>query len=196
MLSATLLPMDVMAQALVCATPGQETTNPVSGIINTYYPAGTANLSAGATSLTLGTRDSRGNSRAIAAGDLVLIIQMQDGTLNTPNNSNYGNGTGTGQGTTSIGNAGRYEFVRADSVSGSTVAFTPALTHSYVNAATTTSAGQKRYQVIRVPQYTAVTMNGVEGPAWNGASGGVVVADASGTLTMGSATVDLTCPIR
>ena len=42
-----MLPSTVMAQALVCATPGQETTNPVSGVINTYYPGGTTSLSAG-----------------------------------------------------------------------------------------------------------------------------------------------------
>ncbi len=185
-----MLPSTAMAQALVCATPGQETTNPVSGVINTYYPGGTASLSAGATSLGLGTRDARGSSTPIAAGDLVLVIQMQDGTLNSTNNSNYGNGSGSGQGTTSMGSAGRYEFVRADSVAGSTVTFTPALTHSYVNAAATTTAGQKRYQVIRVPQYTAVTMNGVTGPAWNGATGGVVVADSTSTLTLGSATLE------
>jgi uncharacterized repeat protein (TIGR01451 family) len=185
-----LLPAETMAQALVCATPGQETTNPVSGVINTYYPAGSASLSAGATSLSLGARDTRGSATPIAAGDLVLVIQMQDGTLNTTNNSNYGGGTGTGQGTTSMGNAGRYEFVRADSVSGTTVNFSPALTYSYVNANASTTSGQRRYQVIRVPQYTAVTMNAVTGPAWNGTSGGVVVADASGTLTLGSGSVE------
>ena len=190
LLLSVVMPSIAMAQALVCATPGQETTSPVSGVINTYYPGGTANLSAGATSLGLGTRDSRGSSVAIAAGDLVLVIQMQDGTLNTTNNSNYGNGSGSGQGTTSMGSAGRYEFVRADSVSGTTVNFSPALTHSYVNADRTGASAQQRYQVIRVPQYTAVTMNGVEGPAWNGATGGVVVADASGTLTLGSGTVE------
>lgn len=185
-----MLPSTAMAQALVCATPGQETTNPVSGVINTYYPGGTTSLSAGATNLVLGTRDARGSSTPIAAGDLVLVIQMQDGTLNSTNNSNYGNGSGSGQGTTSMGSAGRYEFVRADSVTGISLTFSPALTHSYANSAATGSAGQKRYQVIRVPQYTVVTMNGVQGPAWNGSTGGVVVADASGTLTLGSATVE------
>ena len=187
------LPAQAMAQALICANPGTDPATSASGVVNTYY-SGNGNLSAGATSLTLGTRDTRGSGTLVAVGDLLLVIQMQDGTLNTSNNSNYGNGSGTGQGTTSIGSAGRYEFVRADSVAGSAVTFSPALTHSYVTAATTATAGQKRYQVIRVPQYSSVTVSGVTAPAWGGTigaeTGGVVVMDASGTLTLTGTTVE------
>lgn len=181
-----------MAQQ-VCAVPGSDPAVSATGVVNTYFSGG-ANLSAGATSLTLGARDTRGSGTAITAGDLVLIIQMQDGALNSSNNSNYGAGNGTGQGTTSMGNAGRYEFVRADSVSGSSVTFSPALTHSYVRSAATTTAGQQRYQIIRVPQYANVSVAGVTAPAWGGAlgseTGGVVAIDASGTLTLAGATVE------
>lgn len=179
------------AAAQVCALPGSDPSDPATGVINTYYPpAANGTLAAGATQLSLGARDTRGSATPIAAGDLVLVIQMQDGTLNTSNNANYGAGNGTGQGTSSPGSAGLYEYVRADGVSGNTVTFSPALTNTYVNAAATTSAGQKRYQIIRAPQYQNVTFNGVNAPAWNGATGGVVVADATGILTLGSATVE------
>lgn len=179
------------AAAQVCALPGSDPSDPATGVINTYYPpAANGTLAAGSTQLSLGARDTRGSATPIAAGDLVLVIQMQDGTLNTSNNANYGAGNGTGQGTSSPGSAGLYEYVRADGVSGNTVTFSPALTNTYVNAAATTSAGQKRYQIIRAPQYQNVTFNGVNAPAWNGATGGVVVADATGAITLGSGTVD------
>ena len=117
-----LLAAPQLVRAQVCAVPGSDRSSSVSGVVNTYY-SGNGSLSAGATSLTLGARDARGSATPIAVGDLVLVMQMQDGTLNSSNNSNYGAGNGTGQGTTSMGNAGRYEFVRADSVSGGSVTF-------------------------------------------------------------------------
>ena len=135
----------------MCARPGQDTATSVSGTVNTYFQA-SGNLSAGATTMVLGTRDTRGSATPVSVGDLIMVIQMQDGAINTSNNANYGSGSGNGQGTTSLGNAGRYEFVCADTVSGSVVTFAPALANSYVNAAATTTSGQRRYQIIRVPQ--------------------------------------------
>ena len=177
------------AQAQVCGLPGSDPATAVTGVVNTYHP-GTGSLASGATSLVLGPRDARGSSAAVRVGDVLLVMQMQDGTLNAANNSTYGSGTGNGAGTTSPGNAGLYEFVRVDGISGSAVTFSPALSHSYANAAATASAGQKRYQVVRVPQYSSVTVAGVTAPAWNGATGGVVVMDASGAITLNGATVE------
>lgn len=190
-----LLPCAGSAQAQVCANPGSNPASSAAGIVNTYYTGTTGTLAAGATTLSLGNRDTRGASDLVAVGDLLMVIQMQDATINTSNSSLYGAGSGTGAGTTSIGNAGRYEFVRADAVAGGNVTFSPALTFTYVNAAATASAGQRRYQIIRVPQYGDVTLNGVTAPPWgrDGAStetGGVVVIDAAGTITLGSATVE------
>jgi uncharacterized repeat protein (TIGR01451 family) len=184
-----LLTVPLLARAQICALPGSDPSSSVSGVVNTYYSGG-GSLSAGATSLALGARDARGSATPIAVGDLVLIMQMQDGALNSSNNSNYGAGNGTGQGTTSMGNAGHYEFVRADSVSGGSVTFSPALTYSYVQSAASTTSGQRRYQIIRVPQYADVSVSGVTAPGWDGTSGGVVSIDASGTLTLGGGSVE------
>lgn len=190
LLAASLAGFPAFAQSqLMCARPGQDTATSVSGTVNTYFQA-SGNLSAGATTMVLGTRDTRGSATPVSVGDLIMVIQMQDGAINTSNNANYGSGSGNGQGTTSPGNAGRYEFVRADTVSGSVVTFAPALANSYVNAAATTTSGQRRYQIIRVPQYANVTLSGVTAPAWNGTTGGVVTVDASGALTLGSGTVE------
>ncbi|QMV75183.1 DUF11 domain-containing protein [Comamonas piscis] len=123
----------------------------------------------------------------------MLVIQMQDASINAANSSAYGSGGtgGTGgQGSTNVNNSGLYEFVRVVSVSGSTVTFTPALTNNYRNAATNATSGQKTYQVVRVPQYTSASVSGVTAPAWNGATGGVVAIDARDTLTLNGATVE------
>ena len=175
----------------MCGIPGNDGNGNVGGVVNTYY-AGSGTLSAGATQLTLGTRNTGSATGNIQAGDLLLVIQMQDGQINPANNANYGSGTGTGSGTTTMDNAGRHEFVRASNggAAGATISFQPALTHTYTQANATTSRGRRSYQVIRVPQYSSVTMAGVEAPPWDGNSGGVVAVDASGTITLGSATVE------
>ncbi len=74
------------AQAF-CANPGADPGGVVGGIVNTYY-AGNGDLSVGATSLTLGTRNTDGSSTNVAVGDLLLIIQMQDGVIDASNSAN------------------------------------------------------------------------------------------------------------
>jgi uncharacterized repeat protein (TIGR01451 family) len=175
------------AAAQTCPAASNLVTGPNTGIVNNYYP-GTSNLAIGATTLTLGTPDGRGLSTAVTVGDLLMIIQMQDGAINSSNSSNYGNSTGNGQGSTSVGKAGLFEFVRVTSTT--TFAFSPALTNAYVRAAATASTAQQTYQVIRVPQYTSLNATGIYAPAWNGATGGVVAVDVRDTLTLTNASVE------
>ena len=179
----------VRADAQMCANPGSGGSGTFSGIVNDYYQ-GNGNLAAGATSLALGTRDTRGPGVPVAVGDLLVVIQMQGASINSSNSSVYGDGTGRGMGTTGVGTTGYYDFVTVASVAGSTVTFSPALTHAYTQSNYTASAGQKRYQVVRVPQYANATAAGITAPAWNGLTGGTVVLDVRDTLTLGSATVE------
>ncbi len=177
----------------VCGLPGNDPGSTASGIVNSYFDGSNqATLATAATSLRLGALRAGSATSTIATGDLLIVMQMQDGVVNGSNSANYGSGTGNGKGTTSIGNAGLYEFVRATSSGGANaiINFTPALTNSYSQAAATATLGQRRYQVIRVPQYAAVTLSGVTAPAWDGLAGGVVVIDSSQVLTLGSATVE------
>ncbi|MFM2399805.1 MAG: hypothetical protein RL341_1962, partial [Pseudomonadota bacterium] len=186
--AALLLNQSAWAQ--VCAAPGKDATFSGGGVVNSYFQ-GSGNLSAGSTSLALGAvGPAPGLTTPPTAGDLLLIIQMQDGTINSANSSSYGNGSGSGAGSTSVGSAGLHEFVTVSSVAGATVNFAPALSNSYFQANSTGTQGQRRYQVVRVPQYTAATLSGVTAPAWNGLTGGVVVVDVRDTLTLGSGTPD------
>lgn len=179
------------AQAQVCANPGKDGPGgTLSGVINTYYP-GTANAAAGATSISIGT--STGSATPIASGDLLLVIQMQDAAINSNNSSSYGDGVsgGVASGVTALNNAGRYEYVVATSAAGATVSVRGAgsgngLVYSYTNAAASSSQGQRKFQVVRVPQYSSATLSsGLTASAWNGATGGILAFDVAGNLTLG-----------
>jgi uncharacterized repeat protein (TIGR01451 family) len=184
-----------VVQPLVCATPGKDGVGgTLTGVVNAYYPPTTpGNLAAGSTSLTLGAPS--GLAHAIAAGDLLLVIQMQDAVINSTNTSSYGSGAaGVGSGSTSLSSSGLFEFVTATNAvptTGGTLQFTGSgpnggLLNTYTLNAYSTTQGQQTYQVIRVPQYSSATLSSALAPlAWNGSVGGVLAIDVSTQLTLG-----------
>jgi len=196
----------VLVQAIVCGTqPGKDGAGgTLAGIVNAYWP-GTASAAVGATSIALGAR--RGAAASITAGDLVLIIQMQDAAIDANNDDRYGNGlgitggvSGIGAGYTNANNAGRYEYAVATNTvgaAGGTLNFTAVgagngLVYAYTNANATGTMGQRRFQVVRVPQYTTATMGATLAAAtWNGTTGGILAIDVAGDLALGSATVSV-----
>jgi uncharacterized repeat protein (TIGR01451 family) len=193
-----------LTSAVACGNPGKDGDGTPVGIINTYYP-GTANVAAGAMSMTLGA--SAGSATTIAVGDMVLIMQMQDATFNATNTAAYGDGQdndilvpsnpspNAASGSTSLGNSGLYEFAVANSAVGSTggtLSLTAPLVNTYTNASETSTLGQKRVQVVRVPQYRNATLSGtVTSFPWNGAVGGIVVMDVLGKLNFNGQTIDV-----
>src|ERR1700681_3150344 len=179
-----------------CATSTLTAGGNLSGTINTYYP-GTATASASSTSLTLGTATGAGT--AIASGDLLLIIQMQDATINSSNTSSYGDGL-SGSGSTNLNNSGMDEYATATNavpLSGGTLNVTAAgpgggLLYTYTVAAASVSQGARQFQVVRVPNYATATLTStLTASAWNGSTGGILALNVSGTLTLNSATVTL-----
>lgn len=194
------------ASAQVCvANPGKDGPNgALSGIVNTFYP-GSASVSAGALSITLGASNASGAATPIAVGDLLLVIQMQDGTFNSTNGAAYGDGS-TGRGSTGVGGAGLYEYVAALSavgLGGGSVSIRGTgtgggLVNAYTNAAANSTVGGgaqgvHRFQVIRVPQYSSATLSGtLTAPAWDGTSGGVVAFDVAGNLSLGGGVINVT----
>jgi uncharacterized repeat protein (TIGR01451 family) len=185
------------SQGNTCTTP-TATNAPaaLTGVINTYYP-GTANVTGGATSLAVGT--ATGAATPIAAGDLLLVIQMQNANINIANTSAYGDGA-TGSGSTSLNNSGVYEFVTASTalpVTGGTVGISGSgpgggLLYSYAASAASATQGQFTFQVVRVPHYAAATLGAaLTASAWNGSTGGVLVLDLEGALTLGGHTISV-----
>jgi uncharacterized repeat protein (TIGR01451 family) len=198
-----------MGQAKVCASPGKDGAGgTLAGVKNDYWP-GSASVAAGATTLTVGARSAGSAGNNITAGDLLIVMQMQDAAFDNTNDETYGEGTGSTGGTgtgsgaaTTLNNAGRWEYAVATNTvtnAGGAVNFTAGgagggLLYGYTNQAfaATTTQGQRRYQVIRVPQYTTATLGStLTALTWNGNTGGVLAIDVSGTLALGTATVSV-----
>ncbi len=192
-----------VTQPFACPpTPGKDGALSASGavVVNSYYP-GTASVAAGATSITVGA--ATGAANGIAINDLLLVIQMQDAAIDSTNSGAYGDGAAgdPARGSTNLNNVGQYEYVIATSAittAGGAVGVKGVGTangtlYAYTNAAATATQGQRRFQVVRVPQYTSVSFAASFGTLtatpWNGTTGGVLVMDVRDTLTMANDTL-------
>jgi uncharacterized repeat protein (TIGR01451 family) len=173
------------ASAQVCGTPGKDgsATSP-NGVVNTYYP-GTGTAAGGSSTVSIGTM-RLGGVTEIGAGDLVLIIQMQNGsTTNFSNTTSYGGGLNS--------NVGSYEYAKVTNVSGGTLTLAKALTNTYTQVAPTGSTAKQSFQVIRVPQYISASLSGgMTALPWDGSSGGVVAIDVYNTLDFASKSISVT----
>jgi uncharacterized repeat protein (TIGR01451 family) len=184
----------------VCGLPGNDGPAPstLAGVVNTYYPAVTASASAGSTSITIGA--ATGATTPIATGDLLLIVQMQDASIDSSNTASYGSGNSSnlGSGQTSMGNSGLYEYAVATNsvpLSGGTLNIRGAngggLANTYVNQAATPSRGQRRFQIVRVPQYASMIISStLSAAAWDGQTGGILALDVAGDLNFNNRSID------
>lgn len=193
--SATVI---TVVQPLVCASPGRDGAGgTLTGIVNAYYPpgAGVATAASGTNSIVLGGAAAGGAQTPIAVGDLLLVIQMQDASINSTNTSSYGDGLpgDPGSGSTNLNSTGEFEYVTATSavpVGGGTLTFlgtgaTGGLLNTYVSGVASATQGQQTFQLIRVPQFTTATLSsGLTAMAWNGATGGVLALDVASQLTL------------
>ncbi|MFD1873665.1 beta strand repeat-containing protein [Hymenobacter bucti] len=187
-------------------TPGKDgTVASLTAAPNTYFlPA--ANAAAGQRAISLSATALSGTGAAnagtaLAPGDLVLIVQMQGAAITTANDDTYGDGvagpSANGNLTTSF-TAGRYEYGVVATTSATitpgaagTLTLRDNLTYAYTQANASGTQGQQRYQVIRIPQYTALTLGGtIAPPAWNGQLGGVLALDVAGPLNFNGQRLD------
>ncbi len=208
-----ILAIRTTAQVAVCGTPGIDGPANAAAVINSYFAInGNQSVPAGSTSLVLGAvpaTDASGNtygSIAIAPGDLVLIIQMQDADITTANSDLYGGNSATGgpdglggTGYTALNSTGRYEYLVATNsvaLTGGTLTFRAGGTgggtvFGFVNQDGTATVSQKRFQVVRVPQYSNLTLTSdLICPPWNGSAGGVLAFDVAGSFNFGGFTVN------
>ncbi|MGI4821172.1 MAG: beta strand repeat-containing protein, partial [Janthinobacterium lividum] len=175
--------------ASACANPGRDVSPPtLTANPNTYYPATNQTVAAGTKSLLVGTAVG---TTPIASGDLLLVMQMQGADIDYSNTDAYGDGVAGGLATGILNNAnftaGQYEYVVAGAdvpLGGGTVTTTTPLKNSYQNADATASTGQRRFQVVRIPQYKNLIISGTVSPnPWNGSTGGILALDVTGQLT-------------
>ncbi len=114
----------------------------------------------------------------LTPGDLILIIQMAGASIDQSNATNYGN-------VTNLNSAGRHEFLTVNAVEANMIRINPpcsGLRFSYSAAGKT--------QIIRVPQYTTLTINNgasLTAPAWDGRVGGIVAVNVESTATINGA---------
>lgn len=168
------------AAPLAAETPGKDGDVTVTGtqVVNEYAPL---QGSAAAGSTTLNAVSRAANLPSLQAGDLIMLYQAQGAQIDGSDSANYG-------AIQNINSAGRYEFHTVRSVSGNTITLETygntcaGLTYSY--------EADGRPQVIRVPQYANLTVNGggrIVPQAWNGATGGIVAMTVAGTLQLSGA---------
>jgi len=139
---------------------GALTVTAANTIVNTYTQITSTTVSSGSTLFNV--NDASGFSVA----DEILIIQIQHSS-----------------------NAGTYEFAEISGISGNTIIVSKSLSNNYYSGTFNTQSASAS-QIVRVPQYTDVTVNSggsITAPAWAGYTGGIVVFRASETVnTIGS----------
>jgi uncharacterized repeat protein (TIGR01451 family) len=189
--------------AAACGTPGKDGSPTITSNPDTYYPSTPAQaLAVGATSISVGTGVVGGSTTtptSIVKGDLLLVIQMQGADIDISNSDSYGDGTPGGGASGNLNTnftAGTYEYVVASNTTaiaaatGGNITLATPLVNSYVNAPATTTAGPRRFQVIRVPQYGNLTLGGTLATTpWNGSTGGVLVLDVAGQTNFSGNTI-------
>jgi hypothetical protein len=136
----------------------------LSNVVINSYAQVTGAPSAGSTTLPVVS------TTGFAAGDLVMVLQTTgltpEPTSGTPGPLDIGAGA-----------VGRWELARLASVTGTELSLTAPLVHAYAAQVT---------QVIRVPEYTDVTIStgrSIGVTPWNGSTGGVIAFLATGTVS-------------
>lgn len=161
---------------------GAKIVTTANNIVNEYTSL-TANAAAGATSITVANSTLNANGRfpgPLAAGDLLMIIQVQGATiLGQPwiFDPNYGEPRDSTWGTIiNYNNCGNWEFAEVYSVPNpTTINLDCPLRYNY------TASG--RVVVIRVPRYSSLTINNggsITCDSWNGTIGGICAIEVEG----------------
>ena len=134
----------------------------LSGIINDYTAVTAIDYCAA--KLTVA------DASAFSEGQAILLIQMQGAAINESNSASFGN-------ITDIGQAGRYERARIQAIAGNELF----LEHELVN----TYSIPGKVQLVSIPEYEdAIVSAPLTAQAWNGATGGILALEVSGTLSL------------
>ena len=186
------------------AKDGNYTVTSANSVLNSYTTL-SSNATIGQSLISVSSNALNGGffTTNLAAGDLILIIQMQGTSMNVDAYaaSEYVNSNGQfwGPYTTPFGHlndwplfiplwgeitaynqTGKFELAQVRSVSGTaTINLTCPLTNNY--------AISGRVQVIRVPRFANLTINSNTSAVpslWNGSSGGVLAIEVDGNLVL------------
>jgi gliding motility-associated-like protein len=134
----------------------------ISGVINTY----TRVLAADFCNNNVVVESAIGYGE----GDRVLLIQMSGAVLDQSNTATYGT-------IDDYSVAGNYEILTIEDITFNIITFTETMERRY-------DAVNGKVQLVSIPEYNNVVINGeVNAEEWDGATGGVVIFFAEGTVT-------------
>ncbi|WP_185816807.1 Ig-like domain-containing protein [Hymenobacter metallilatus] len=195
-ISTTVRATGASGTAGPCATAGRDGSATISTNPVTYYPTTNQTVSVNGTSIVVGA--ATGAATNIAAGDLLLVVQMQGADITSSNSSAYGDGVAgiPANGNTATNfTAGQYEYVVANNAitatAGGTLTLTTGLKNAYQTAAATGTQGRRVFQVVRIPQYLNLTLGANITPkVWDGTTGGIIALDVAGQLNLAGFTID------
>lgn len=135
----------------------------ISGVINNYTQVTSVDVANIEVTVT--------DASAFSVGDRALIIQMTGATIDETNTSAFGD-------LTAVGATGNYEILEICNIAGNDIAFDQQFSRTFD---ITTGI----VQLVTIPQYGNISVSGTLQPAaWNGTTGGVLIFEASGTVTM------------
>jgi hypothetical protein len=158
---------------------GEKTITAGQSILNEFTTV-TEDVKAGSTQINVDDNILNSHGRFagnLQSGELVMIVQMQNGPKAYVNLDENGN----------IDNAGKYEFAEVAGVEeGPKINFTAALKNSYqVNGKT---------QVVRVPRFHSLTIEKaatITTDSWDGKTGGIAAIEVKGNAVI-NGTIDVT----
>jgi Ig-like domain CHU_C associated/Secretion system C-terminal sorting domain len=160
---------------------GPRTITALNTVVNEYTTL-TASAFVGATTLTVGNSSLNANGRFagnLGPGDMLMILHMQGIDM-------YNGATLSDTAYGKVNNyyfCGNYEFCQVLSVpNATTINIDCALTKDFF-----VNGGVIKAQVIRVPRYTALTVNAgasLTCDDWTGSIGGVVMVEVNGNVTV------------
>lgn len=150
-------------------------------IVNLYTPL-TSNAVAGTKTLTVQS------SLSYSVGDLIFIIQMQGASVNAGKDSIYPDLTSSIPTNTTFGaitnynNCGNNEYHQISSIPNATsIVLDCGLKYNYDYLS--------KVQVIKVPRYLDLTLNGtgsITCPTWNGSVGGIAIIETKNNCILNS----------
>lgn len=169
-----------------CAEPGRDGSQPAGQVINTWFTGPDSQvLTAGTRAFTL----SRARGAApLMPGDLALLMQVQGARIVTSNDVRYGQ---------LESHHLQAEWVRIEQLDGNILRVRGAgsrggLLHTYVNQPADEEQGRQRWQLVRVPQYDSLTLDGDLKPLpWDGYTGGVLALDVRRKLALNGHRLDV-----
>ena len=138
---------------------------------NQYYE-GISATTVGGFTITI---DMKSTTSSIPTNSVIMIIQMQGGTINPTDSSNYGGGVGFGGTGYLTNNAGFYEFnIVQSAIYQSATLFNLQLLLPLENAYS--SSGNNAFQVLTVPLCNTATFlnNNIVSIPWDGKTGGII----------------------